>query len=331
MTINELLTTFAGLPVVNFAPGETPAGDPGDGTGSGGTGSGGPGDPARVAWRVAEADYDDNTEDEASPKFVAKLEAFLASPMAPVATALIIGAWGYAAVNPAPLAEICAAAPRLPSLRHLFIGDMTFEECEVSWIKQGDVTPVFAAYPDLETLRVRGTDGLELSAVRHGALRELAFESGGLPAGIVRTVAECDLPRLRHLELWLGTDNYGGDADVEDLAPILAGGRLPALEYLGLRDAEIADAVSAAVAGAPVVARLTTLDLSLGALSDVGATALLTGQPLTHLRRLDLHHHFLTEPMMARLREELEPAGVEVDLSDRQQEEDWGRFISVSE
>jgi hypothetical protein len=314
MTINERLTTFAGLPVVDFNPAEIA-----------------PGDPTAVAWRVAENDYDDDTEDEASPKFIAKLESFLASPIASQATAVVIGAWGYAAMNPAPLNEIVAAAPRLTALRHLFIGDMTFEECEVSWIKQGDVTPVFAAYPHLETLRVRGTDGLELRPVRHAALRELAFESGGLPTGIVEAVCECDLPALRHLELWLGTDNYGGDAGVDDLAPILSGARLPALEYLGLRDAEIADEVAAAVAGAPVVARLTTLDLSMGALSDVGATALLTGQPLTHLRRLILHHHFLSEAMMGRLRDELTPSGVEVDLADRQQEEEWGRFISVAE
>jgi hypothetical protein len=208
---------------------------------------------------------------------------------------------------------------------------MTFEECEVSWIKQGDVTPVFAAYPDLVTLRVRGTDGLEMRPVRHATLREFAIESGGLPTALVEVIGESDLPALRHLELWLGTDNYGGDADVDDLATIMSGARLPALEYLGLRDAEIADEVAAALAGAPVVARLKALDLSLGALSDVGATALLTGQPLTHLQRLDLHHHFLSEPMMARVRDELTPAGVAVDLSDRQQEEDWGRFISVAE
>jgi hypothetical protein len=314
MTINEHLTMFAGLPVVDFPQGE-----------------GVPDDPSAVAWRVAENDYDDESEDQASPKWLAKLEAFLSSPVAPAATAVVIGSWGYAAINPAPMSEICMAASRLPALRHLFIGDITFEECEVSWIKQGDVTPVLAAYPDLLTLRVRGTDGLELRPVHHAALREFAIESGGLPTQIVEAVSESDLPALCHLELWLGTDNYGGDADANDLATILTGARLPALEYLGLRDAEIADEVAAALAGAPVVARLKELDLSLGALSDVGATALLTGQPLTHLRRLDLHHHFLSEPMMARLRDELTPAGVDVDVSDRQEEEDWGRFISVAE
>ncbi|GAA4600549.1 hypothetical protein GCM10023195_00170 [Actinoallomurus liliacearum] len=38
------------------------------------------------------------------------------------------------------------------------------------------------------------------------------------------------------------------------------------------------------MASAPVVARLEVLDLSMGTLSDDGATALLSGQPLTHLK-----------------------------------------------
>jgi hypothetical protein len=69
-------------------------------------------------------------------------------------------------------------------------------------------------------------------------------------------------------------------------------------------------------------------------LSDAGAAALLAGQPLIHLRRLDLHHHFLTDAMQARLRDELEPFGVEVDLSDAQDASDENaedRFIAVSE
>ncbi len=155
------------------------------------------------------------------------------------------------------------------------------------------------------------------------------------PAQVVQAVGECDFPELEHLELWLGTSEYGGDADPDDLAAILSGARLPALRYLGLRDSEIADDVAAALASAPVVARLTELDLSLGVLSDTGVAALLTGQPLTHLERLDLSHHFVTDAMADRLRAEL--PGVEIDLSDRQRpdededDEFRGRFVAVGE
>jgi hypothetical protein len=303
------VSTFAGLPVRTFA-----VGDLAD-------------EPGAVAWRVA-TDYDGGVT-----AFDEMLAAFVDAPWAGQVRALIIGEWGESYERTAPIDALVAAADRLTGLTALFLGELTMEESEVSWIQQGDVAPLLAAYPRLEVLRVRGSEGLALSQVRHERLQELAIESGGLPAEIIRAVVACEFPALRQLDLMLGTDNYGGDADVDDLAPVLSGTGWPALEYLGLRDAEIADAVAAALAGAPVVARLKTLDLSLGMLSDVGAAALLAGQPLTHLRRLDLHHHFLTDEMQARLREELEPAGVELDLGDAQRAsvDIDERYIAVSE
>ena len=310
MTVYQHISTFAGLPVREFtAELEIPD------------------DPQAVAWRIS-TDYDGG-----DVVFDQLLTAFVATPWADRVRALVIGEWGNSYENDAPIDKLIAAADRLPGLTALFLGEMVSEENEISWIQQGDVSPLLTAYPRLEVLRVRGADGLMLSPVRHESLRELAFESGGLPATIVRAVVECEFPELRHLELWLGTDNYGGAATVEDLAPVLAGTGWPHLQYLGLRDSEIADQIAEALAGAPVVARLTTLDLSLGLLSDVGAGALLAGQPLTHLRKLDLHHHFLTEEMSARLRDELEPFGVEVDLSEAEGADGdlEDRFIAVSE
>ncbi|MEV4628503.1 STM4015 family protein [Micromonospora sp. NPDC049523] len=315
--IGEHLTEFGGLPVHEFDPDAPP-----------------PSDPGAVAWRIEAFEDDENWEEVPSPAFQRRFEQFLDTVDPKAVTALVLGAWGYAAFNDPPYAQLCAAADRLTGLRALFLGDMVSEECEISWIRQGDLTPVLEAYPALEVLRVRGAGThdclLRLRPVRHEALRELAFESGGLPAELVRAVGECDLPALTHLELWLGTDNYGGDATVEDLAPILAGTRLPALTYLGLRDAEIADQVAAALAGAPVVARLHTLDLSLGMLGDRGAAALLAGQPLTHLRRLDLNHHFVTDDLAARLVAEL--PGVDVDLTEGMDADDEDEFfVAVAE
>jgi hypothetical protein len=112
---------------------------------------------------------------------------------------------------------------------------------------------------------------------------------------------------------------------------------LPRLRHLALRNSEMQDAVAAAVAAAPVVARLEVLDLSMGVLTDEGAGALLGGQPLTHLKKLDLHHHYLSEPFVERIRQTLEPAGVEVDLDRGDADEDTGddgtvwRYVAVGE
>ena len=190
---------------------------------------------------------------------------------------------------------------------------MTSEECEISWINQTDVTPLLAAFPGLEVLRVRGGDGLRLSR-RCGtcALRELAVESGGLPADVVRGIADSHLPALTTWSCGSAQPSTAATSPSRTWRRCSAARGCPALRRLALRNAEIADQVAAALAGAPVVPRLETLDLSLGILSDQGAEALLLGQPLTHLRRLDLSHHFISAELADRLRAEL--PGVDVDL-----------------
>ncbi|WP_243709348.1 STM4015 family protein [Micromonospora sp. 15K316] len=285
-----------------------------------------------VSWHFSRWDFDDDAEDVLSEEFQVAFEEFVAQA-GPRVESLVVGAWGYAAFNPAPIAQLCAAAPRLPALRALFLGDMTSEECEVSWMKVGDVSQLLAAFPSLEVLRVRGGEDFRFSPVRHPRLRELAVESGGLSREFVGAVLDSELPALSDLELWLGTSNYGGDTTPADLAPLLAGERFPQLRRLGLRNAEIADEVAQALTSAPVVRRIERLDLSLGTLGDEGAAALLAGQPLTHLAGLDLHHHFMSDEVAASVVAAL--PGVQVDVSDRQEPDEYGgetyRYTAVSE
>ncbi|GIJ74308.1 STM4015 family protein [Virgisporangium ochraceum] len=297
------METFAGLPVVRFEDGKAPDVD----------------DPAAVAWRI-EVDWEDGPDD-----FAEVLDGLL-SAVGPALTTLVVGPWGSVGDHPAPIDALAARAGRLPNLRALFLGDIVYEESEVSWITPCDPTEILPFFPKLVHLRARGSNGF--TPLVGAPLEALVLESGGLPASTVRAVGASDLPALGHLELWLGDDSYGGDSRVDDLAEILGGARLPALRYLGLCNAEAADEVAVAVSTAPVVARLEVLDLSMGTLGDEGARALLSGQPLTHLRRLDLHRHYLSEEMAARIVAGL--PGVDVDLDDRQ-ERTVDRVVAVSE
>jgi hypothetical protein len=304
-------STFAGLPIVAYDPERAL-----------------PDDPSAVAWRVEAEEF------EAPPEeFAALLRSLVDAVPTGDIRALVIGEWGSAYETAPPLDLLCELAPGLPGLRALFLGDLVSEQCEISWIHHDDITGLIAAYPGLEALWVRGADGLDLAPVTHGRLRELAFESGGLPADVVSAIGASELPALEHLELWLGTPEYGANATVDDLAGILSGERLPALRYLGLRNAEIADQLAAAVAAAPITARVEVLDLSLGVLTDEGAAALLAGAPLTHLRRLDLHHHYLSDEWQARIVAAL--PGVEVDVSDVQEPDEYDgeseRYVAVGE
>ncbi|WP_030267994.1 STM4015 family protein [Streptomyces sp. NRRL B-24484] len=280
-----------------------------------------------AAWRISLGyRYGGKTE------FAEAWQRFLDAVDTTQVRALVVGAWwagDYDGLD-GPLAEITAAADRLPALEALFLGDVGYEECEISWLEMCDITPVFEALPRLEELVVRGGNGLRLRPVRHERLSSVRFESGGLPARVVRALGECEFPALAELDLWLGVDEYGGDHTLEDMAALLTATRLPALRRLGLQNSEYQDDIAAAVAQAPVVARLEHLALGMGVLTDEGAAALLEGQPLTHLASLDLHHHYLSEEMQQRVAEAL--AGVDVDLSEAEDEEDEeDRYVAVSE
>jgi hypothetical protein len=298
MSYVEHLKELHGLPAFDFPAPEEKRELPGAG---------------EVAWRLAVNPYGDSDE-----TFEELWERFLGAVDPAGVRAIVVGPWGevYDGDSGEVVDLLVQARDRLTGLRAVFIGDLEMEEAEISWIQQSDVTPVLDAYPLLAEFGIRGGSELRFPAVRHRHLRTLRFEAGGLPGHVVRGVAASELPALEHLDIWLGVEEYDGDATVADLAPLLAGGGFPALRHLGLRNSEIQDEIAATVAGAPVVAQLTSLDLSLGVLTDEGVTALLDGQPLTHLTRLDLHHNYVTEPVAERVRAALEPSGVEVDLSE---------------
>ncbi|MEU8523014.1 STM4015 family protein [Streptomyces sp. NBC_01216] len=319
MTISDRLRELHGLPVYEFPGPDSTALLP---------------DPASVAWRLSASTYCEDGDEQWAEIF----DRFLARVDVSRVRALVVGGWDEAYEDSSAdiVTSLVGAGDRLTALDALFLGDMTGEDCEISWIQQTDVTPLLAAYPRLREFGVRGGSGLLFPSVRHSGLRTLVVESGGLGAEVVRGIAGSDLPALENLELWLGTDQYGGDSTPADLEPLLAGTGFPALRRLALRDSDVQDAIAAAVAASPVVSRIAHLDLSMGTLTDEGAAALLAGRPLTHLGRLGLAHHFLSEEMGERIVAALAPHGVEVDVSDRQLPETYGdgetyRYVAVAE
>jgi hypothetical protein len=282
-------------------------------------------DTINTAYRLW-SDYD------AEEDTLALLEHFLADPNAVKVTSLIIGVWSYESESNQPLVELLTrSSHRLPNLSALFLGDIIEEEAQISWIVQSNLSAMLQAYPQLEFLQLKGNDELSFGEIKLDHLKTLIIETGGLSLTVAKEVFQAQLPALEHLELWLGTPNYGGDINPEDLAPLLAGSLFPQLSYLGLRDSEIADQVAVAVANSPIMQQLKTLDLSLGNMGDIGATALLESPLIRHLDKLDLHHHYISDELTKKLTN----LSVLVDVSDRQKadvyDDEEYRYIAVSE
>jgi hypothetical protein len=228
-------------------------------------------------------------------------------------------------------------APKLTNLRSLFFGDILQEENEISWIEHGDLAPLVTAFPDLTEFTVRGgSGGLGLRIDEHRWLRRLTVQSGGLDPQVVRDVCASS---LEHLELWLGIEEYAnGLTTPDDLAPVLSGKAFPKLRHLGLRNSERTDFWISELAEAPVTATLESLDLSLGTLTDAGAQTLLDSPVFRRLKRLDLHHHYLSEETEGRVRAAFTEVGVEIDVSGREEpeegwddEEEFHYYTAVSE
>ncbi|GAA5527111.1 hypothetical protein [Herpetosiphon gulosus] len=196
------------------------------------------------------------------------------------------------------LAQLANAHERFPLLRALFVGNVTDKKWDIACITQGNYAPVLAAYPQLESLVIRGGAGLSFGAIKHQQLKTLVVQTAGLPAQAVRELAAANLPALEHLELWLGCAYHGGDSTVADLQPILNGIGLPNLITLALRNCDYADDLAQALANAPILERIKILDLSLGNLSDVGAEALFGSPSIRKFDMLVLHHHYMSDDML---------------------------------
>jgi hypothetical protein len=189
MAFYEHITEFAGKRVVDWEPG-MPLGDP-----------------TNAAYRLS-LSWD---EGDGGGRWTDKFARFLDDPAAARVTAIVVGPWEQDydtkdQIVAGIIAALVGARDRLPLLEALFLGEIISEENEISWIEQGDVAPLLAAYPRLGHFAVRGGNGLRLPDLRHDRLETLIIQTDGLPRQALRDVLAARLPRLRHLDLWLGTD-----------------------------------------------------------------------------------------------------------------------------
>jgi hypothetical protein len=285
-------------------------------------------DTQKLAFRVTRA-Y------EASQTWLEQFEVLLAQPEAATLEALVVGMWSDEQYDDGsqPVVEaLVAAKDKLKSLKAIFLGDIVCEECEVSWLHQSDVSPIFAAYPNLEAFAVRGSGDLHFGTLSHSSLKHLTVQSGGLDVQIVRDILASDFPNLEHLDLYLGMEDYGANVTLEDLMPLLQGELFPKLTTLGLRNSIFTDEIAAAIATAPILERIKTLDLSLGVLSDEGAKVFSSAEKLGSLEKLDIHYHFVNAEPLVELKAHLRKLKIKIDASEAQEpDEDDGRSPQIGE
>jgi len=267
-------------------------------------------------------------------KMVERLDRLSKLPNVAEMDTLVIGPWedagesGSVVSNVEKLIELKNA---FSGLKHLFIGDMDSEDCEMSWIQQTDYSNFYQHFPALETFGIRGGEGLILGKINLPNLRHLVIETGGLRSDIIFDIAKSNLTNLEHLEIWLGTDEYGCTVDVEDLKRIL-NGDYPKLRYLGLKNFHQADELAQILKGTAALKKIEILDLSMGTLTDKGAEALLNTDELITLKHINCRFHFISDEWQAKLKNKY--AAQNINLTDANRADEYGEvyyYVQIGE
>ncbi len=240
----------------------------------------------------------------------------LADPEFASLTELRIGDWGNSWDDGCQdiIDAIIAQPDKFSHIKKLFIGDMDYEECEVSWIIQGNYSGLWAALPNLRSLTIKGSTDLELGEICHEGLEELEIICGGLGKPQIQAVANAKLPNLKKLLLYIGVEDYGFDGDADTIKEFLDQADFPKLTYLGITDSEIQDELAGIVLESKYMTQIETLDLSLGTLTDQGGKLLLQKLPeYPNIKNLDIHYHYLSNEMV----DKLQGLPVSVDVSEQ--------------
>lgn len=263
-------------------------------------------------------DYDDY--EDGSKGAGTMVKEILEDPEFAELTEVVIGDWGNAWEDACQeiIDGIVEQADRFSHIDSLFIGDMDYECCEVSWIMQGDYSRLWEAMPQLRSLTIKGSTDLVLGKISHENLEELTIICGGLPEDVLMAIQEAHLPNLRKLLLYLGVDSYGFDGDADRIRTFLEKSDFPKLVYLGLTDSEIQDELAEVVLESKYISQIRTLDLSMGSLTDKGGELLLTRLPsYPNIEALDVHYHYMSDEMVRKL-EDLNHQHIEVNASEQE-------------
>lgn len=253
---------------------------------------------------------------------VSMIKEILEDPEFPQVTDLIIGCWG------SPYEEDCQQIldgivnnkDKFSHVEKLFVGDMDYEECEVSWIVQGNYQELWKAMPQLKELTIKGSTDLVLGDISHEGLESLTIICGGLPVSVMESIQNAKLPNLKKLVLYIGIDNYGFDGDADSIKALLEKSDFPKLEYLGIEDSEIQDELAEVVLDSKYMKQIHTLDLANGTLTDKGGKLLVDRLPeFPNIKNLDVHYHYMSEDMV----EALEALPVEIDASEFNEPEEY--------
>lgn len=300
--INENLTSFAGKPVHKFT-GENPVINP------------------DVAVKI-ESLYDEE------PLMPETLQKLIDTGLTDQIETMVFGQWNESwEAGPDFIEFMINNKDKFPNLKHIFTGDMTYMQCEMSWIIQANYNDFLKAYPKLESFAAQGGENLRFGKFSLPNLKEFTIWTGGLAKETLNDLILSDtFQNVEKLEIWLGTENYNGTCTIEEIKALLDLD-IPNLKHLGLMNSDMQDDVVKLLATHPITQQLKTLNISMGILTDEGAKHLLN-DGFDHIEKIYCEHHYMSENMMKDIVIKLQDR---IELSESEGEDDEYKYVSIGE
>lgn len=243
-----------------------------------------------------------------------KFKTFLKDPQVSNVEALICQGWhGFYSSN---LIKGCSRSikmlidvrEQLSNIKALFIGDDQQREYMKSYLELGNITPILSAYPKLEILQLRGylsgrTENIDKFRItQHNNLKTLIIETACIEDTAIAQISEVCMPTLEYLELWFGrSSKYCVDKVIDSLLPLFSSELTPNLIYLGLRSCDWANEIAYYITESPIIEKLKILDLSMGSLTDEGASILLNCPGVNKLHTLNISNNCISSEMVEKI------------------------------
>lgn len=242
---------------------------------------------AKMAWTM----FDDGGGDERrAPK---ELAALLALPAAKFIRGLKLGPFpGEEECNFQPVMDVLEEK-KPPYLQDLYVGELG--DWDISMTATGDFGPVAKHLKTLKRVTLRGGDIGFSKDISLPELTDLTIETGQLSQGTIKEICALKAPKLERLNIWFGSKNYGASGGLKDIAPILSGTAFPKLKHLGIMNCEFVNEVAAALPTSKILKQLTSLDLSMGCLTDESIDKMIASKAFGHLDELNLDDNGLTD------------------------------------
>ena len=251
------------------------------------------------------------------------LATVLALPSAPFLRSLSVGLPSIH--EHGSVVDTLVAAGSRPALRRLALTTNREEEM-LSWTDAGELAPIAALYPNLESLEVCA-GSYTLTEPRLPKLQRLVLQTCHAPDDIVHTLVQLEWRRLETLELWFGSRTYEHHYPIDMLAPLLTA-NLPKLRRLGICNCEVTDELCEAIIESPLLPQLARLSFAKGTMTEVGAHILIDNAArFAHLEELDVDDNYLDAASLAALTDRLPIKSQWQRTSD----DDGARYASVGE